>query len=370
VPAGTNASAGDCDVAEQCTGTTPSCPADARVAAGTVCRAAAGDCDAPETCDGSAVTCPADVLHTAGTVCRAAAGACDVAETCDGTSPTCPADARADAGTVCRAAAGACDVAELCDGTSAACPDDVLVAAGGECRPASGSCDLAEVCTGTDPVCPADMGGGPGVDTDGDGVCDGDDLCPLVADPLQQDSDGDGLGDLCDPCTLTTGAVSKAKVGFSRLLAPPGNDRTKIAAQLSGIPGPIDPVQQGLRIIVRNGAGATPIDATLPPGNLGGAGWSANASGTSFTYRNTGKIIPPVNGIIRVTLKTSASQPGRVKLTIVGRNGSYPIMPSDLPLGLSIVLAPPYATGGQCAETTWTVSDCKVVPSGDVIKCR
>lgn len=37
-------------------------------------------------------------------------------------------------------------------------------------------------------------------DTDGDGVCDVLDNCPLVTNPAQADPDGDGLGSVCDPC--------------------------------------------------------------------------------------------------------------------------------------------------------------------------
>jgi subtilisin family serine protease/sugar lactone lactonase YvrE len=37
-------------------------------------------------------------------------------------------------------------------------------------------------------------------DADQDGVPDGTDDCPAAYDPLQQDSDGDGLGDVCDDC--------------------------------------------------------------------------------------------------------------------------------------------------------------------------
>jgi hypothetical protein len=51
---------------------------------------------------------------------------------------------------------------------------------------------LADVCDGD----PAD---GPLADYDGDGIANGADLCPLVADPLQLDADGDDEGDVCDP---------------------------------------------------------------------------------------------------------------------------------------------------------------------------
>ena len=39
------------------------------------------------------------------------------------------------------------------------------------------------------------------VDADGDGIWDGDDNCPGVANPDQADADLDGTGDLCDECT-------------------------------------------------------------------------------------------------------------------------------------------------------------------------
>jgi hypothetical protein len=39
-------------------------------------------------------------------------------------------------------------------------------------------------------------------DTDGDGIADSCDNCPIVANPAQTDTDGDGLGDACDACPL------------------------------------------------------------------------------------------------------------------------------------------------------------------------
>jgi len=43
------------------------------------------------------------------------------------------------------------------------------------------------------------------IDTDGDGVPDTFDNCPLVANPLQEDTDGDGIGNACDAeCTAAS----------------------------------------------------------------------------------------------------------------------------------------------------------------------
>jgi cysteine-rich repeat protein len=45
-------------------------------------------------------------------------------------------------------------------------------------------------------------------DTDLDGVLDGEDNCPALPNPEQQDADGDGLGTSCDPDDLGTGVLS------------------------------------------------------------------------------------------------------------------------------------------------------------------
>ena len=37
-------------------------------------------------------------------------------------------------------------------------------------------------------------------DTDMDGICDAEDICPTMANPMQEDADGDGIGDICDSC--------------------------------------------------------------------------------------------------------------------------------------------------------------------------
>ena len=49
--------------------------------------------------------------------------------------------------------------------------------------------DVEMVSTTIDPPC---------TDSDGDGVCDPDDNCPQIANPLQEDLDSDDIGDVCD----------------------------------------------------------------------------------------------------------------------------------------------------------------------------
>jgi hypothetical protein len=150
------ASADVCDVAESCTGSSAFCPADGFVTGGTECRGSAGACDPAEACTGSSAACPVDLLADSSTVCRGAAGTCDYAENCTGASPTCPADAVVTAGTECRASAGDCDLAESCDGFVGTYPADAFQPTSYECRASTATCDPAENCTGSSASCPAD----------------------------------------------------------------------------------------------------------------------------------------------------------------------------------------------------------------------
>src|SRR5262249_50681305 len=58
--------------------------------------------------------------------------------------------------------------------------------AGTVCRPSTGPCDPEEACTGQAGTCPNDLNI---PDQDGDAVCDPDDDCPAVPNPLQVDTD-------------------------------------------------------------------------------------------------------------------------------------------------------------------------------------
>ncbi len=203
--------AGECDVAELCGGFSPACPADdkkpngapcnddglpcttdtcngsstacqhAAGNTGAVCRASAGGCDLEETCTGG-TSCPADGFQAPSTECRASAGSCDPAESCSGSSATCPPNTLAPASTVCRAAAGGCDVAESCTGSAAACPADVFVPSATVCRGSVGVCDVAESCTGSSAACPSNALAAPTVLCRGSaGVCDPKEDCDGVS---------------------------------------------------------------------------------------------------------------------------------------------------------------------------------------------
>jgi hypothetical protein len=169
------ASAGACDVADTCTGTSTACPADAKVTAGTACGSDGNPCTVDQ-CDGASDTCQ-HPAGNAGTACRASAGACDAAETCTGTSTACPADAKSTA--ECRPAAGACDVAEHCDGIADACPADGFAPAGSACGDdgnvcTDDRCDGVGACVHPDNTLPCDDGLFCTVeDTCHDGACAG-----------------------------------------------------------------------------------------------------------------------------------------------------------------------------------------------------
>ncbi len=101
------------------------------------------DNDAADHCSGTTTSC-VDVFQASTFTCRADAGQCDVAETCTGTSGTCPADAVEPSTTTCSGTStGACDydAADHCSGTTTACVD-VFQASTFTCRADAGQCDV------------------------------------------------------------------------------------------------------------------------------------------------------------------------------------------------------------------------------------
>ncbi|MBK7864673.1 MAG: choice-of-anchor J domain-containing protein [Archangiaceae bacterium] len=160
-----------------------------------------------------AVTCQ---FVGAGTSCRSAAGACDLAESCTGASPTCPADGLQPNGSTCDdgnpcTSADACQ-AGACSGAAVGCaaPDGCHFA--GTCSPATGCayparpdgslCDDTNACTATD-TCQAGacQGGSPKTCAAAD-ACHVAGVCAPATGLCSSPPASDGtLCDDSDPCT-------------------------------------------------------------------------------------------------------------------------------------------------------------------------
>src|SRR5438034_1735749 len=84
------------------------------------CRAAVNDCDLAETCTGSSATCPADAVKSAGAVCTDDGNPCTT-DVCNGTvgSPACQHPA-GNAGAACADDGNPCTL-DQCNGTSTTC---------------------------------------------------------------------------------------------------------------------------------------------------------------------------------------------------------------------------------------------------------
>jgi cysteine-rich repeat protein len=244
--------------------------------------------------------------------------------------------------------------------------------AGTECRPSTGPCDPAEFCTGQAGSCPNDLNV---PDQDGDGVCDPNDDCPAIPDPLQVDTDQDGIGDVCDPCTTVAGVdIERAKVVLWKLGDPPGDERIKIrgSANIDAMP-PLNPAKNGLLIQLVDGLGGVTIDVTLPAVNLDRTtkvGWRHRGS-NSWQYK--GGTNDPPGGIQRVILKQDPNESGLVRFAISGRNGTY-ASPAAALVTLSLGFAGSVASAGQCPQIQYADGGvgphCLYVDSATRFVCR
>ncbi|MCW5890607.1 MAG: DUF4215 domain-containing protein [bacterium] len=314
----------------------------------------------------------------AGETCRPAAGDCDLAEHCTGSSGQCPDDAVAPATTLCRPAAGDCDLAEHCTGSSGQCPDDIVAPATTLCRPAAGDCDLAEHCTGAAVACPPDTGlPDTDGDTVCDALDNCVDVAnPTQADG-DGDAQGDAC-DPCTNLVPTVGSKSALTLdkllppaGDDKL------SFTSFFAAVPGT-ADIDPLADGVRFLIVDATGALPVDVTIPGGAYvpaDKAGWKVNARATVWTYKNAGTVVPAVDGIITVQIKRDPAKPGTLKVKVVGKNGGYAVDPTALPLVPTIVLDPPVAETGRCGEAAFPNTppakpSCAVTGGGKTIKCR
>src|SRR5262249_29075683 len=187
------------------------------------------------------------------------------------------------------------------------------------------------------------------------------------------DGDGDHVGDACDPCTGGAPAT-KDKLTASKLLAPSGDEKLSLKGEAVIPPTPtLDPLSNGVRILLTSATGATLLDITIPPGAYNvqsKTGWIA--SGTSWTFKAPG---PSTVGIQKVSVKRNGSVPNGIKFSIKGKNAVYSIGTLDVPVGATLVLDVPTAVGGQCVEMTFPAAppaspSCVLKAPGATLKCK
>ena len=377
-------SAGVCDVAESCDGVNDDCPADAFEPASTVCRASAGQCDVAENCTGTGPLCPSDAKSTA--LCRASAGVCDVAESCDGVNDDCPADAFEPASTECRASGGVCDDAENCTGSSAACPADAFEPASTVCRPAASDCDVAENCTGSSASCPADTLEPDGTSCNDGQTCTIQDQCEsgtCVGDP---NTCGDGIiqagcFEECDDGNQVSGdgCSNACQTEFLCEPTPEVGCRPPVAAGKAQLqiknktPDSKDQIQWKYK----KGAATTKADFGDPPGGTdyafciyanGTLISSAAFPGASFCntapcwreqstgYRWTDRTAN-AGGLTKGIFKAGAAGKTTIQLKLQGVNIDMPSMPVAQPIVVQLK-----NSDGVCWETTMTAPAIKNTP--------
>ncbi|MEW6271638.1 MAG: hypothetical protein AB1689_20335, partial [Thermodesulfobacteriota bacterium] len=178
------------------------------------------------------------------------------------------------------------------------------------------------------------------------------------------------------PATCEAGtAVARPSLAIRRLGTPPGDDALLFTGDVA-LPHPfspaLDPLATGVHVVVEDATGARSLDVLVPGGAYDPAtrsGWKAAPNGLGWRYVN--RSAAPPGGITSVVLKDlSRQEAGRVRFTVRGARGSYPIDPAALPLEGLLILDPPTAETGQCGRAAFAGPAPSCRGDGRSVVCR
>jgi hypothetical protein len=144
----------------------------------------------------------------------------------------------------------------------------------------------------------------------------------------------------------------------------------------------LNPLENGARVLIKNAAGITKVDVTLasgafneplPYGGKTRRGWTLDAGGTEWTFRDATR--SPANEKVKITKMViqdrSDEAPNQVKVNIIGRRGHYPIVVEDMPIQVTVVLGGQDASlAGQCGETVFAPAGCSFNAAGNKLTCK
>ncbi len=192
------------------------------------------------------------------------------------------------------------------------------------------------------------------------------------------DTDGDGVCDSLDPCVEPL-AAARPKISIRKLGATSGGGDESFAldADLTlPIAPPVDPAANGLRVIVTNTNGDE-MDVTLDGGAFADPpkfGWKTSVRGTRTRWVFSDKSLGRrgfLCGVNKAVVRTDSAVPGLVKVPVKGQLGFYESLGAAPPLSALVMIDPPLATSGQCAQLTFPgPPTCTLSASGTGLSCR
>lgn len=185
----------------------------------------------------------------------------------------------------------------------------------------------------------------------------------LVCGAEQCEDDGDcAPGQACQGCQCVNPPPCASGIAIDRprlrLFAAPFFVRLKGEAVIPKPWTAVDPLANGIRVVVDSPSGTGGFDAVVPGGALtDGIGWKVNAKGDRWTYTDpTGAAA----GIRHVVVRDrSAKQPGLVRFAVKGNGGTITLPAPDAARGTVIVGA-----AAECASRTFAA------PGGPRPRCR
>jgi hypothetical protein len=201
------------------------------------------------------------------------------------------------------------------------------------------------------------------------GTCgDGGDCCSVVCEHA-------ALGGACDtPCPGGTSLATGAQLTLTRIAPPAGDDRLTLKGTVTlPLTPSLDPVSKGMSLLIADATGAVVVNRTLPPGLYDGVtrrGWRVSGGGLVFRY------LDKANGgdVTRVDLKPRGPVPGSFSVAVSGSAGRFAVAPGTEPVRALLVLDPPSATTGQCAELAFPgpppAPACTFSAAGSTLRCR